>query len=175
MNMIANRSKTKGSVITYQDPPSNPRTNKDLPHNVKYWSAGHGVNTSEVDEGRRVLPCRSNILLLLGLVAVDDEWISLWLFASELLIAWGCTRSKGRANQAEKGLGQAFLAQFSPIFCVRASCAILNLHPSACWPLTLFSPQFRQGYLSRNLLHLLFRSVEFYSFTLWYLGHLESC
>jgi hypothetical protein len=45
--------------------------------------------------------------------------------------------------------------------------SIVDLHPSTCGPLTSSSPRFREGYLSRKFMHLLFRPLEFYGFMLW--------
>jgi hypothetical protein len=92
-------------------------------------------------------------------------------------------RSKRVANRARNKPGQPawagrprpVLARFGPISLPDASRTIVDLLPFACGPLTSSSPRFRWTSLLRKLQHLSFRSLEFCAFTLWSLGHLESC
>jgi hypothetical protein len=48
--------KNIGLVITTQDSLRPQGKTRTLPHNVTHYSAGLGAESSEVDEGRRVLP-----------------------------------------------------------------------------------------------------------------------
>jgi hypothetical protein len=110
-----------------------------------------------------------------------DGWI--WRPTEAEAIYRQTPGSKGVANWARNRPGRTaqadrprpVLARFGPVLLPDASRSIVDLLPSACGPLTSSSPRFRWSSLSRKLLHLPFRSLEFYAFTLWSLGHLESC
>jgi hypothetical protein len=110
-----------------------------------------------------------------------DGWM--WRPAAAEAIYRETPRSKGVANWTRNRLGRPvwvdrprpISARFGPVSLPDASRSIVDLRPSACGPLTLSSPQFRWSSLSRKLQHLPFRSLEFCAFTLWSLGHLESC
>jgi hypothetical protein len=54
-----------------------------------------------------VLPSQSNLLLVLGLVAANDESIFPWLLVRGLQIVRVAARSKGVSNQAQNGLGRS--------------------------------------------------------------------
>jgi hypothetical protein len=59
-NMIANRSKTKVRWLHLKIPLQTLGQTRTLPHNVTHRSAGHGVESSEVDEGHESsLPIQS--------------------------------------------------------------------------------------------------------------------
>jgi hypothetical protein len=110
-----------------------------------------------------------------------DGWM--WRSTEAEAIYRQTPRSKGVANRPWNRLGRLawadqprpVSARFDPVSLSDASRSIIDLVPSACGPLTSCSPRFRWSSLSRKLQHILFRSLEFYAFTLWSLGHLKSC
>jgi hypothetical protein len=121
------------------------------------------------------------VLLLRVGGSLMNGWM--WRPAEAEAINRQAPRSKGDANRARNRPGRPAWAdrprpvsvRFGPVSLPDASRSIFDLLPYACRPLTSSSPRFRQSSLSRELQHLLSRSLEFFGFMLRSLGPLESC
>jgi hypothetical protein len=105
------------------------------------------------------------------------------IFAPRLLITRSNPSPKQSPNHHKNGLSRSawagrprvFLARFGPIFRGRASLAIVSFCLLDCVAFWCLYPCEWLDVLSSEPLYLPCKSPKFYAFTLWSLGHLESC